>query len=393
MYTLLGIIIFIIILLIIGGLYTAFRTKASFIILGLDSGFSFADTMLLWNVAQICELDQPTSLFFSLNSLSRCMNQISNQASADGISDTAKIQTLLTKLFNFRTKLQNESDEKKGLVTTQSLDKGQKLRIILPGKGVFYSEILNNASTLVISIPKQKDVSPIPADQWVGKIVSVYFWRKGDAAYVFDTKIVQNGIFMGRASLSMQHSVDLTRTQKRKAVRAQCEIFGTLFIMKKNSVDETAIETQNGYRCLIEDISESGAMIKIGGRGVQNVKIKLHFNIQNKLIVMFGVIRTVEYDEKENISHLHFECTQIDPIMRNEILGFVYNILPQNEKEILDALEQTEDDEKTDATAVVVPESSTPAVETVVQSPVTNSIPTGEEPIQVVVTDDQINIF
>ncbi len=392
MYTLLGIIIFIIILLIIGGLYTAFRTKASFIILGLDSGFSFADTMLLWNVAQICELDQPTSLFFSLNSLSRCMNQISNQASAEGISDTAKIQTLLTKLFNFRTKLQHESDEKKGLVTTQSLEKGQKLRIILPGKGVFYSEILNNASTIVISLPRQKDIMPVPAEQWVGKVISVYFWRKGDAAYVFDTKIVQHGIFMGKTSLSIQHSVDLTRTQKRKAVRAKCEIFGTLFIVRKNNVDATAIETQNGYRCLIEDISESGAMIKIGGKGVQNVKIKLQFNIQNKLIVMYGVIRTVEFDEKENISHLHFECTQIDPIMRNDVLAFVYNILPENEKEILTALEQTEDDEKKDATANVVPESTRPAVETVVNhSDVTKT----KAPVQAqaVVTDDQINIF
>ena len=257
MYTLAGVIAVIVILLIIGGLYTAFRTKASFIVLGLDSGFSFADTMLLWNVAQICELEQPTSLFFSLNSLSRCMNQISNQASADGLSDTAKIQNLLTKLFNFRTKLQNESDDKKGLVTTQSLDKGQKLRLILPGKGVFYSEILNNASSIVISVPKQKELIPIPADQWVGKVLSVYFWRKGDAAYVFDTKVVQHGVFMGKTSISLQHSTDLTRTQKRKAVRAKCEIYGTLFIVKKTLADVTAIETQNGYRCFIEDISEN----------------------------------------------------------------------------------------------------------------------------------------
>ena len=107
MYTLVGIIVFIIILLIIAGLYTAFRTKASFIVLGLDSGFSLADTMLLWNVAQICELEQPTSLFFSLNSLSRCMNQISNQASADGVTDTAKsrifLQNSLTSEQNYRT--------------------------------------------------------------------------------------------------------------------------------------------------------------------------------------------------------------------------------------------------------------------------------------------------
>jgi len=366
-YTLIAIITFIVIMLIIVGLYTAFKTKVSFIVLGLDSGFSFSDTLLLWDVAQLCELDQPTSLFFSLNSLSRCMNQISNQASADGVSDTAKIQNILTKLFNFRTKLQNESDDKKGLITTQSLDKGQKLRIILPGKGVFSSEILNNASSIVISVPKQKDLIPISADQWVGKVISVYFWRKGDAAYVFDTKVIQHGMFMGKTSISLQHSVDLTRTQKRKAVRAKCEIYGTLFIVKKNMTDVSAIETQNGYRCLIEDISESGAMIKIGGKGVKNVKIKLQFNIQNKLIVMSGVVRTVDYNQAENFSHLHFECTDIDPVMRNEVLAFVYNILPDNEKEILDALTQTESDEKSDPTAAEPAETVSAAVETVVK--------------------------
>ena len=398
-YTLFGIIIVIIILLIIAGVYSALKTKLSFIILGLDSGFSFSDSLLLWNVAQICQLDQPTSLFFSLNSLSRCLNHISNQASADGVTDTAKMQLLLTKLFNFRTKLQNESDDKKGLVTTQSLDKGQKLRIILPGKGVFYSEILNNAGSIVISVPKQKELIPIPAHQWVGKVVSVYFWRKGDAAYVFDSKITQHGMFMGKTSLSLQHSANLTRTQKRKAIRAKCEIYGTLFIIKKNTIDVSAIETQNGYRCLIEDISESGAMIKIGGKGMQNVKIKLQFNLQSKLIVMYGVIRKVSYNEAENISHLHFECTQIDPVMRNDVLSYVYNILPENEKEIIDAISQAQTDENVEEADEEEAEqdneikAAVKATNTVAATNTENTANASSKAEKKLVIEDQINIF
>ena len=119
-----------------------------------------------------------------------------------------------------------------------------------------------------------------------------------------------------------------------------------LYIIKKDKVDINAIETQNGFRCLIEDISESGALIRIGGKGVQNVKIKLQYNIQNKLILMVGVVRTVEFNEEQNQSLLHFECTHIENAMRNEVLKFVYNMMPQNEKEVLEALEQTEVDEK-----------------------------------------------
>ena len=118
-----------------------------------------------------------------------------------------------------------------------------------------------------------------------------------------------------------------------------------LYIIKKDKIDINAIETQNGFRCLIEDISESGALIRIGGKGLQNVKIKLQYNIQNKLILMVGIIRTVEFNEEQNQSLLHFECTHIETSMRNEVLKFVYNMMPQNEKEVLEALEQTEDDE------------------------------------------------
>ena len=60
---------------------------------------------------------------------------------------------------------------------------------------------------------------------------------------------------------------------------------------------------------------------------------------------MVGVVRTVEFNEEQNQSLLHFECTHIETSMRNEVLKFVYNMMPQNEKEVLEALEQTEDDE------------------------------------------------
>ena len=212
---------------------------------------------------------------------------------------------------------------------------------------MFTSEIVGNGNFLVINVPRQKNLIPLPGEEWVGRVISVYLWRKGDARYVFDTTVTQNGLFLGKSSLFLKHSSNLVRTQKRKAVRVKCQIYGMLYIIKKDKVDVTAIETHNGFRCLIEDISEAGALIRIGGKGVQNVKIKLQFNIQNKLILMVGVVRTVEYNEAENQSLLHFECTHIDTTMKNEILKFVYNMLPESEKEVLEALEQTETDEAT----------------------------------------------
>ncbi len=343
MYTVTFVIIILVILAIMGAVYTAFKPRINFFITGLDSGFSLSEISMLWTASELCNLEQPTSLFYSLPSLTKCMTQVSNMTGND---NSQKNQLLMTKLFNFRTKIQNEADDKKGMTTTHSLDKGQTLRIILPGKGVFTSEIVGNGNFLVINVPRQKNLIPFTGEDWVGKVISVYLWRKGDARYVFDSTVTQSGLFLGKSALFLKHSANLVRTQKRKAVRVKCQIYGMLYIIKKEKVEINAIETQNGFRCLIEDISESGALIRIGGKGVQNVKIKLQFNIHNKLVLMVGIVRTVEFNEEQNQSLLHFECTHIEQAMRNEVLKFVYNMMPENEKEVLEALEQTEDDEK-----------------------------------------------
>lgn len=329
-------------------LYSVFKEQITFFITGLDAKFSLSDLFLLWKVAKICGLESPTNLFWSMHSLTSCMAHITSQA-AENKEKSAELQRLLSKLFDYRTKLQNESDDKKGLDTTLSLEKGQKLRIILPGKGVFYSKILNNGKEIVINVPRQKNLIVVPAEEWNGKVVSVYLWRKGDARYVFDTVVTGHGLFLGESSISLKHSNNLVRTQKRKAVRAKCDINAQLYIIKSKDVDYTAVETKNGYKCHIEDISESGALIRAGGKAVDNVQIKIQFNIQNMLIIMVGIIRTVEFNPNTNQSLLHFECMHIEPIMRNAVLSYVYDMLPQKDKEVYDALAQTDDDEKEDS--------------------------------------------
>ena len=362
MYILFSIIVILVVLIGFGALYSVFKQKIEFYITGLDSQFSMTDLKLLWEVSQICELEQPTSLFWSVQALTKCMAHITSQAAINGTENEPKTQSLITKLFDYRTKLQNESDEKKGLDTTLYLDRGQKLRIILPGQGVFTSKILNNGKELIISVPRKKDMIPISAEEWVGKVINVYLWRKGDARYVFDTSVINHGLFVGESSISIKHSNNLIRTQKRRSVRAKCNIPANLYVITNLNANLTSVETQEGYKCIIEDISESGALIHIAGKGQANIQIKLQFNIQSILIIMVGVIRTVEYNQQINESLLHFECTQIEPSMKNEILSFVYNMLPDREKEVYEAMKMTEEDASDlnklpeDAQAMVIPD-------------------------------------
>ncbi len=345
MSILIAFIIIVVVLALVAKLYSILKDKLNFLFTGLDSGFTIPELVLLWNVSQICNLSDPNALFWSLPALTKCMTELKLKTQSD---NGQKYEGILTKLFAYRTKVQNEHDQKKGLQTSQDLDRGQKLRIILPGSGVFSSEIVNNGGNMTISIPKQNNMIPVPAQDWVNKTIKIYLWRNSDASYVFDTTVIGQGIFLGKLCLYLKQSTNLLRTQKRQSVRAKCEIPAILFFVPDDNIDYSAIETSGGYKCLLEDISESGALIRIGGRGHPNTKLKIQFNINNKLIIMLGTVRNVEFNAEINQSRLHFECIHIDEHMKNEILSFVYNTLPQEEREILDALALTDSDEQAD---------------------------------------------
>jgi len=122
-----------------------------------------------------------------------------------------------------------------------------------------------------------------------------------------------------------------------------------MYLVKPEETLESALEPEPGMKCRIEDLSEDGAMVLIGGKAVKNMKIKLQFMVHDVLIVMAGSIRAVEFNESLNQSRIHFECEELNPRMKNAVLTFVYNVLPEEEKQELDAIRLTEEDGLADA--------------------------------------------
>ena len=338
----------VLILILITGIIIKFSPYLKKVIVfftgGLDQRFILSELFMLWKVARICELEEPAAIYWSVPVLLKCISTIKSKSDSSACPDPEEYRHLLTALYTFRTKLEKLKDDKKGLDSTRALSEKQSLRVILPGMGVFSSEIVNNARELIIKMPMQKNCITVEGKHWVGKNISVFLWRQHDAMYSFDTVVQKSGMFLGKPVLFIEHSSNLIRSQKRNAIRAQCKIYGDLYILKDKVIDYNAVESVPGYRCLIEDISENGALIKIGGKGMPNVRIRLQFKLDDKLIDMFGIVHNVEFDEESNQSKLHFECIHTEPEMRNIILAYVYNILTESEKEIFDALSLTEFD-------------------------------------------------
>lgn len=329
-------------ILLVIKLLVFFQSPIQFIMAGQDKGFKFNEIILLWKLAKEAELEEPMKLYMSVPTLNMAISKIVMNAKENGTESLEATQNFIAKLYDYRTKIDIEHANKKGLESTKFLEKGQRLRIILKGKGVFASEILSVGYELIIRLPLQKNVRVISGDDWVTHDVSVYLWRKGDAGYVFDTRVTNAGVFQGQSVIYLAHTSQLERAQKRKSVRAACQIYAQLYFLGSEEPDYDSIEVADGYKCLLEDISEDGAMIRIGGKGRQNIKIKIQFDIDDRIIIMFGIVRAVEYNQESNQSRLHFECLHIEKEMKNKILEYIYRDLSEDKKDELTALAEVE---------------------------------------------------
>ncbi|MBO4732685.1 MAG: PilZ domain-containing protein [Spirochaetaceae bacterium] len=322
------------------------RKGFDFYCTGFDSGFSFYHMNLVWKMGRMAGVDDPSVLFWSLPAINKSIAEIVSLTTSIGTINTPKIQKFLQSLYAYRSKIELDPPLRKGWKNTYSMRNGQRLRIVLPSHGVFSSILLANTSKLTISYP-------IPAEDkyhcfdWRQKRITVYFWRKNDAGYVFDTNVTGVGHYQGRSVLFIEHSQSLQRSQKRKSIRCPCSIMAELYLLYDNSItDMTAVEEKSGIKCVLEDLSEDGALIRIGGCGQEGMPIKIQFMLGNNPIVMSGSVKSVEYNKTINQSRLHFQASNIAESVRQKIALYVYSIIPEEQKHEFDAIKLMEDDEE-----------------------------------------------
>lgn len=308
------------------------RRLGRVLVTGLDSGFRIRQILFLVKIGTAAGLKDCSTLFWSSSALDKCTAEIVRQAKLTGTETDPETQRLLSSLYAYRRRMDlDQSRKKRGLTGTRDIAAGQRICIVLAGTGVFHSRVTaNSPSFLTVEFPSSPTILATDID-WVYRDVKVFFWRIDDAGYEFSSRVLPApSEDDNRAVLRLSHSETIRRSQLRKARRVKCRIPAQLYLLKDGSKRD-GIESDPGMKCMLEDLSESGAMILIGGKAVKGLRLKLQFLIQDTLIIMTGVARGVEFDEKKNRSRLHFECDALDPRMRNVVLSFVYNVLPQEE--------------------------------------------------------------
>ena len=161
---------------------------------------------------------------------------------------------------------------------------------------------------------------------WRGRVLNFYFWRDNDAGYFFQSKLLDSYRDNENKYFRLAHSDYLLRSQKRRSVRAESQFAAQMYRFKSPSSFNHDIETNPGLFCVVTDISEDGTAVRVGGRGKKGMALKLQFKISNNLIVVNGVVKSVNYDFEKDQSILHIELMPLDEASRFAVLAYVYDV-------------------------------------------------------------------
>ncbi len=308
-----------------------------FYLKGKESGFAFNEVNLLRQVAVESRIKEPTSLFWSIRQLDRCIKSMVINFRAKNIEGNVESVNVLSKLYEFRRKV--EFDQPKynlGIKSSREITKRQRVRISLPDLGPFGATVVDNLRRyLAISYPQGPKLPE--GFTWKGQQLGISFWRDGDAGYFFQSKVI--GDYAQEKSypiLHIGHNEKVIRTQKRRSVRAEVQTAGQLYPLRSVEDASEDLETQRGLKCIILDISEDGAALLIGGRAKVGLPIKFQFALSENTIAMSGIVKGVNFDQRKNRSVLHLQSLPLSNRTKNVIRAFVYDLFGEQRREKAD---------------------------------------------------------
>jgi len=295
---------------------------------GKEVGFNLPESRAILDMARTANVVDPTSALWSIRELDSCIKAFDKKYRAEGKERDRDTLQFMEKMYEFRKRLEFEQPKyKAGITNSRFIRANQRIRVLVPGVGVYSSTVIDsNERYLVVSYPAG---ARVPADfQWKGSRVSVYFWRSEDAGYVFDTYVLEDLRIRDIPVLQLGHSESLLRTQKRKSLRVRSRMPAYLYLLKRLEGAYEKPERVPGLKCIVQDLSEDGVSVLIGGKARVGLLVKAQFYIGDDQIVVSGTVRGIEYDVEKKQSLLHVEAVLPSPRMRNMIRSHVYNVGP-----------------------------------------------------------------
>ncbi|WP_461256378.1 PilZ domain-containing protein [Treponema sp. R80B11-R83G3] len=301
---------------------------------GKEAGFSIKDMEQLRRLVSTCQINDPVSIFRSRSQFEKVIRSMVNTLHSSGEYNDQTIQYFLSKLFDYYNDIEMQTAEDKTRITSsRQITEGQALRVLVPGTGVYKSEVVKNSGNY-LAISRPTNAKSSSNMEWLGLKLSVYFWREDDAGYVFDSEVIDEVFSKGISSLKIDQNDSLFRTQKRKSMRVKFRKPAFLYLV--NDVDNPhRLEKAAGLKVMLEDISDTGCAFRVMGQVSTGMRFKAQFLLNKIPVCVPGTVRSVDYDKEKNISVVHMEADTLPIGTRNFILCEVFNLLPEDDEEEL----------------------------------------------------------
>ena len=333
------VVIFAVVIILCGLYFTRSKKEGSanrlqFFAKGKEAGFTIREMDQMRQIAINCRIHDPAVIFKSQKMMEKIIRSLVQTMRMSGEINDLPVQDFLSKLFDYCKKIEMSAIESRVRISnTRQIGEGQILRILVPGVGVYKSEVVKNyANYITISRPTNQKINT--SMQWHGLKISVYFWREDDAGYVFDTEVTDEVFSKGVSALKIEHNDSLFRTQKRKHLRIKFKKTAFLYMIKE--IDNPhMLEKAPGLICMMEDISESGCAFRVEGQAIVGLRLKAQFSLDRIPICIPGTVRSVDYNQEANLSIVHMEADPLPIGTRNHILCEVFDLLPEEDEEEL----------------------------------------------------------
>jgi c-di-GMP-binding flagellar brake protein YcgR len=293
---------------------------------GKESGFSFREVGLLRKIAIETQIENPTALFWSIKQLNRSIKEMIIKLRSRDMIDDEESNHLLLKLYDLRKRVEFDLPRYRlGLKSSRDIAPRQRMRAMLPGAGPFATMVIENR-TKYLALSRPQGPGLPEGFMWKGQQIGLHFWRAEDAGYFMRTKVINDFISQKYPIIHVAHTDDIERTQQRRSIRVKTNLPATVYPLKSIQDANELEESAKGLRCRLLDISEDGACLAVGGRTKAGMPIKIQFVLSDRMIVMCGLVKGVNYDNKKNVSLLHVQGIPPSIRTRNAISTFVYNI-------------------------------------------------------------------
>jgi c-di-GMP-binding flagellar brake protein YcgR len=291
---------------------------------GKAAGFSFREISLLKMIVQQSETPDPVSLFQSPDLTDFCIRFLTRTMRASG-SNSPERQDFIAKLYEHRKKIEAEGSRQR-LTSSREIEAGQNLRVVIDTSAIYRSQVIKNTQDYLLAT-RPVSLKPRPAFSWLGQKLAIYFWKEEDAGYVFDCEVLDEMFVKGSAAIKISHSDSLFRTQKRRSPRVKTHKLTYLYLLNDSAPSDT-LETKPGLRCFVEDLSDTGCSVTIGGRVSPGVRVKLQFELDGKPFTMSGAVRSAEYNKETSRSLLHIQADPLTQEAKHALFGELFSAAP-----------------------------------------------------------------